>query len=186
LRRETEVSGKWLLVLSGFSFLVALVFIGFAFKALSPGTTGTMYGTLYVDGGGMAGSSTGPTASYNATLTVQKGQGTVLLTFLYGKDILQNHEISISNYSITTDKIVMSIGGAEVVLPWEDNDTIWNHTYDNNYIGSAGSLATVNETRGVISPSVFGLPAQDYVEFRFQAQGGEPQGSMVAVPALRR
>ena len=176
MKPEKTVSGKWLLALSAVSFLVALIFIGFAFKALSPGTTGTMFGTLYVDGGGLAASGKGPTASYNATLTVQKGVGTVLFTFLSGKDLVQNHEIKISNYSITANQITMTINGAVVVLPWEDNDTIWNHAYDNNYIGSAGPQATSGETRGVISGSMFGLPAQDYVEFRFEAQGGNPTG----------
>jgi len=159
------------------SLVVALVFVGLTFQVLAPGTTGTMYGTLFVNEGGEPMAPSAPTASYNATLTVQNGVGTVLLTFLSGQDLVPNHLIAISNYSINTDKISMIIKGNSVVLPWEDNDTVWNHLYDNNYIGSVGPLANQNETRGVISPSVFGLPAQDYVEFRFQAQGGNPSGS---------
>lgn len=176
MKTAKQVSGRWLVVFCAASLVVALVFVGLTFQVLAPSTTGTMYGTLFVNEGGQP-MAADPTASYNATLTVQNGAGTVLLTFLSGQDLVPNHLIPISNYSIDTNKITMTVKGAAVVLPWEDNDTIWNHLYDNNYIGSQGPLANLNETRGVISPSLFGLPSHDYVEFRFEAQGGNPTGS---------
>ena len=46
--------------------------------------------------------------------------------------------------------------------------------YNNNYIASWGPTAPAYELRGQVSPSIFGLPPNSYVEFRFEAAGGEP------------
>ncbi len=169
-----QVSGKWLLVLSVVTMLVSIVFVGYAFKAVAPVSNGTLFGTMFVNDGGYANATSGSTASYNVTLTAQKGSGSLLLTFLSGKDLVQNHLLTFTNYTIDTNKVSMVIGGHTVVLPWEDNDTIWNHQYDNNYIASSGPSAPQPEMRGQVSASVFGLPTSDYVEFRFAAQGGNP------------
>ncbi|HYR04320.1 MAG TPA: hypothetical protein VEO75_02945 [Nitrososphaerales archaeon] len=165
-----QVNGKWLLVLSGVVIIISIVFVGFAFKALGPASNGTLFGTVFVNEGGYANATSSATASYNVTLTAQKGTGSLLLTLLSGKDLVQNHLLSFSNYSITTTKITMVISGHQMNLPWEDNDTIWNHHYDSNYIASWGPSAPAAEIRGQVAGSVFGLPAGDYIEFRFAAQ----------------
>ncbi len=146
------------------------MFVGYAFKALGPASNGTLFGTMFVNEGGFANATSTATASYNLTLTAQKGTGSVLLTLISGKDLAQNHLISFTNYSITTSQISMVVGGHQVSIPWEDNDTIWNHHYDSNYIASTGPSAPTAEMRGQISGSFFGLPAADYIEFRFAAQ----------------
>jgi len=169
-----QVSGKWLLVLSVGAIILSLAFIGVAYVALSPAAGGTLYGTLFVNQGGYSNSTSSATASYNATLTAHKGNGSVLFTFLSGTDLLQEHLFSMTNYTITINLVSMTLGGHSVALPWEDNDTVWAHQYDSNYIGSWGPSAPGYEVRGQVSPSVFGLPSGDYVEFRFAAAGGEP------------
>jgi hypothetical protein len=165
-----QVNGKWLLVLSVFVIIISIVFVGYAFKALGPASNGTLFGTMFVNEGGYANATSSATASYNVTLTAQKGTGSLLLTFLSGKDLVQNHLLSFSNYSITTSKVTMAIGGHQVTMPWEDNDTIWNHKFNSNYIASWGPSAPGAEIRGQVAGSVFGLPTGDYIEFRFAAQ----------------
>jgi hypothetical protein len=166
-----QVNGKWLLVLSVVVMIISIVFVGYAFKALGPASNGTLFGTLFVNAGGYANSTSGATASYNVTLTAQKGSGTLLLTLLSGNDLVRNHLLSFANYSITTSQITMVMGGHSTTMPWEDNDTVWNHQYDSNYIASWGPSAPPAEIRGAVAASVFGLPEGDYVEFRFAAQG---------------
>jgi hypothetical protein len=168
------VSGSWLLVLSVGAIIISIAFIGFAYVALSPKGGGTMFGTLFVNEGGYSNATASATASYNATLTARNGNGSVLLTFLSGKDIIQNHLLVMSNYTISVNQISMNVGGHSVVIPWEDNDTIWAGAYNNNYVASWGPSAPGYEIRGQVSPSIFGLPPNAYVEFRFQAAGGEP------------
>lgn len=156
------------------AIIVSVVFVGFAYKALAPASNGTLFGTMFVNEGGYANATSGATASYNVTLTAQKGSGSLLLTLVSGKDLVQNHLLSFTNYTINTNVVSMAMGGHTVTLPWEDNDTIWNHLYDNNYIASGGPSAPASEIRGQVSASIFGLQAGDYVEFRFAAQGGNP------------
>jgi len=155
-----QVNGKWLLVLSIVVIIISIVFVGFAFKALGPAS----------NEGGYANATAGATASYNVTLTAQKGAGSLLLTLLSGKDLVQNHLLSFSNYSITTSKVTMVIDGHQMSIPWQENDTIWNHHYDSNYVASWGPSAPASEVRGQVVGTVFGLPTGDYIEFRFAAQ----------------
>ena len=165
-----QVNGKWLLVLSVGVIIISIVFVGYAFKALGPASNGTLFGTMLINEGGYANATSGATASYNVTLTAQKGTGSLLLTFVSGKDLVGNHLLTFSNYSITTSKVTMTIDGHPMTLPWEDNDTIWNHKFDSNYIASWGPSAPPAEVRGQLAGSVFGLPSADYIEFRFAAQ----------------
>jgi len=169
-----KVSGKWLLVLSVGAIIISLAFIGVAYVALSPAEGGTLYGTLFVNEGGYSNATASATASYNATLTAHNGNGSILFTFLSGTDLLQEHLYSMTNYTVSINQVSMTLSGRSVTLPWEDNDTVWAHQYDSNYIASWGPSAPAYEVRGSVSPSIFGLPAGDYVEFRFAAQGGEP------------
>jgi hypothetical protein len=169
-----QISGRWLLALSVGALIVSFAFIGFAYEALSPSSNGTLYGTLFVNEGGYSNATASATASYNATLTAAKGNGSILFTFLSGTDLVQDHLVTITNYTISTNQVSMTIAGHLALLPWEDNDTVWAHEYDSNYIASWGPSAPTYELRGQVSPSIFGLPASDYVEFRFAAQGGEP------------
>jgi hypothetical protein len=168
------VNGSWLLVLSVGAIIISVAFIGVAYVALSPKEAGTMFGTLFINEGGNSNSTAGVTASYNATLTANNGNGSILFTFLSGTDLLQNHLLAMSNYTISVNQISMTMGGHSVFLPWEDNDTIWAGVYNNNYIASWGPTAPGYELRGQVSPSIFGLPPNSYVEFRFEAAGGEP------------
>jgi hypothetical protein len=167
-----QVSGKWLLLLSVVALMVSLIFVGYAYQALAPASNGVLLGTLFVNEGGYSNATSTKTASYNVTLTAQKGSGSLLLTFLSGTDLVQNHLLSFANYTISTNHVSMVISGHAITMPWEDNDTVWNHQYDNNYIASSGPSAPAYEVRGQVSASVFGLPAADYLEFRFAAQGG--------------
>lgn len=167
------VSGRWLLVLSVGAIILSLTFIGLAYVALSPTQTGTLYGTLFVNEGGYSNSTQSATASYNATLEASGGNGSILFTFLSGSDLLQQHIFQVSNYTISVNQVSMSLGAHEVILPWEVNDTVWAGTYNSNYIASWGPSAPAYELRGQVSPSVFGLPANYYVEFRFEALAGE-------------
>jgi hypothetical protein len=170
-----SVKGNWLLVLSVGAIIISVAFIGVAYVALSPKEGGTMYGTLFVNEAGVSNSTADiATASYNATLTATNGNGQILFTFLSGTDLVQNDLVSISNYTISVNQISMTIGGHSIVMPWEDNDSVWAGQFDNNYIASWGPSAPGYELRGQVSPSVFGLPLGDYVEFRFAAAGGEP------------
>jgi hypothetical protein len=168
------VSGSWLLVLSVGAIIISVAFIGVAYVALSPKEGGTMFGTLFVNEGGYSNATASATASYNATLTATNGNGSILLTFLSGTDLVQNHLLTMANYTISVNQISMTLGGHTVILPWEDNDTVWAGLYNNNYIASWGPSAPAYEVRGQVTPAVFGLPANAYVEFRFQAAGGEP------------
>jgi len=168
------VSGRWLLVLSVGAIILSITFISVAYLALSPAQGGTLYGTLFVSTGGNSNATAGATASYNATLTGRNGNGSVLFTFLSGTDLLQEHLLAMTNYTISINQVAMTLAGHSVILPWEDNDTVWAHQYDSNYIASWGPSAPAYEVRGLVSPSIFGLPAGDYVEFRFAAAGGEP------------
>lgn len=170
------MNGKWLLVLSVGAIIISLAFIGVAYVALSPAQGGTLYGTLFVNEGGYSNATASATASYNATLTAHNGNGSILFTFLSGTDLLQgqSHLLYISNYTITVNQVTMTIGGHSAVLPWEDNDTVWAGQYNSNYIASWGPSAPAYELRGQVLPSIFGLPKNDYLEFRFEAQGGEP------------
>jgi hypothetical protein len=168
------VNGSWLLVLSVGAIIISIAFIGVAYVALSPKQGGTMFGTLFIDEGGYSNATASATASYNATLTAENGNGSILFTFLSGTDVIQNHLLAMSNYTISVNQISMTVGGHSVLLPWEDNDTVWAGVYNNNYIASWGPTAPAYELRGQVSPSIFGLPPNSYVEFRFEAAGGEP------------
>jgi len=167
------VSGSWLLALSVGAIIISVAFIGVAYMALSPKQGGTMFGTLFVNEGGYSNATATATSSYNATLTANGGNGSILFTFLSGSDLIKNHLVEVSNYTISVSQISMNIGGHKVTLPWEDNDTVWAGQYNNNYIASWGPSAPGYEVRGLVSPSVFGLPADAYIEFRFEAAGGE-------------
>jgi len=169
-----KVSGRWLLVLSVGAIILSLAFIGVAYVALSPVEGGTMYGTLFINEGGYSNATASVTASYNATLTAHNGGGQILFTFLSGTDILQTHLVSISNYTVGISQMSMTLNGHPVVLPWEDNDSVWAGQYDNNYVASWGPTAPTYEQRGTIAPAAFSLPTGNYVEFRFEAEGGEP------------
>jgi hypothetical protein len=168
------VSGRWLLVLSVGAIILSLAFIGVAYVALSPAAGGTLYGTLFVNEGGFSNATATATASYNATLTAHGGAGSVLFTFLSGTDLIQDHLLDITNYTVGINQVSMTVSGHSVILPWEDNDTVWAGQYNSNYIASWGPSAPGYELRGQVSPSIFGLPPNAYVEFRFEAQGGEP------------
>jgi hypothetical protein len=168
------VNGSWLLVLSVGAIIISFAFIGVAYVALSPKTAGTMFGTLFINEGGYSNATSSATASYNATLTANNGNGSILFTFLSGSDLVQNHLLTMSNYTISVNQISMTVGGHSVLLPWEDNDTVWAGVYNNNYVASWGPTAPGYELRGQVSPSIFGLPPNYYVEFRFEAAGGEP------------
>jgi hypothetical protein len=154
--------------------MISLVFVGYAYQVLAPASNGVLFGTLFVNEGGYSNATSTQTASYNVTLTAQKGSGSLLLTFLSGSDLVQNHLLYFTNYTIDTNHVAMVISGSAITMPWEDNDTVWNHQYDNNYIASSGPSAPAYEVRGQVSTSLFGLPAADYLEFRFAAQGGNP------------
>jgi hypothetical protein len=169
-----SVSGKWLLGLSVAAIILSLAFIGLAYVALSPAQGGTLYGTLFVNGGGSSNATASATASYNATLTADNGNGSILFTFLSGTDLISEHLLQMTNYTITINQVSMTLGGHSVVLPWEDNDTVWAGLYNSNYIASWGPSAPTYELRGQVNPSIFGLPSTDYVEFRFAAAGGNP------------
>jgi hypothetical protein len=169
-----QVSGKWLMVLSVVALIISLVFVGFAYQVLAPANNGVLFGTLFVNEGGYSNATSTETGSYNVTLTAQKGTGSLLLTFLSGDDLVQDHLLSFSNYSINTNQVTMVISGHMLTLPWEDNDTVWNHQFDNNYIASWGPSAPAYEVRGQVTTSVFGLAPADYIELRFAAQGGNP------------
>ena len=168
------VNGSWLLVLSVGAIIISIAFIGVAYVALSPRQAGTMFGTLFINEGGYSNATASATASYNATLTANNGNGSILFTFLSGTDIIQNHLLAMSNYTISVNQISMTVGGHSVLLPWEDNDTVWAGAYNSNYIASWGPTAPAYELRGQVSPSIFGLPPNSYVEFRFEAAGGNP------------
>ena len=169
------MNGKWLIVLGLGAVALSLAFIGVAFVALSPAQGGTLYGTLFVNTGGYSNSTASSiTGSYNVTLTAQNGKGQILLTFLSGTALIKDDLLPIGNYTINVNQVSMTVAGHAVTMPWEDNDTVWAGQYDSNYIASWGPAAPSYEVRGQVAPSVFGLPAGDYVEFRFQALGGEP------------
>lgn len=168
------VNGRWLLVLSVGAIIISIAFIGVTYIALSPAQGGTLYGTLFVNEGGYSNATASATASYNVTLTARNGEGTILLTFLSGTNLINQSLIEISNYTISVNQVSLGLGGHTVILPWEDNDTVWAGEYNSNYIASWGPTAPAYEIRGTVSPAVFGLPSHDYVEFRFQALGGEP------------
>jgi len=165
------LSGKWLIVVAVAAILVSVAFVGLAYQLLAPARTGVLYGTLFINESGRSNVTSSATGSYNATLTAKNGNGTLLLTFLSGTNLIKVPLIAFSNYSVTIGRISMTISGHPVVLPWEDNDTVWAGQYNNNYVASWGPSAPAYEVRGQISPEVFGLPAGEYVEFRFQALG---------------
>jgi len=181
LTPSRQVSGRWLLILSVIVIIISIVFVGYAYKALGPASNGILFGTMFVNEGGYANATSGATATYNLTLTAQKGSGSVLLTFISGKDLVSNHLVSFTNYSITTNQISMVSGGYAMKIPWEDNDTIWKHQYDSNYIASWGPGAPPGELRGQIDGSIFGLPKGDYVEFRFAAQSASAAHGYMSV-----
>jgi hypothetical protein len=169
-----QISGRWLLVISVGAVIISLAFVGVAFEALSPSTDGTMFGTFFVNEGGYSNATASVTASYNLTLIARSGNGTILFTFLSGTNVMQQDLAKITNYTISVNQISMTFNGHSIVMPWEDNDTVWGGLYNSNYIASWGPTAPSYEMRGTISPAVFGLPSHDYIEFRFEAAGGEP------------
>ena len=174
------VSGSWLLVLSVGAIIISIAFIGVAYVALSPKQGGTMFGTLFVNEGGYSNSTASATASYNATLTANSGNGSDPVHVPFGDrprpEPPAGHE---QLHDQSVNQISMTIGGHTVLLPWEDNDTVWAGAYDNNYIASWGPTAPGYELRGQVNPSLFGLPSNAYVEFRFEAEGGEASPAML-------
>jgi hypothetical protein len=169
-----QIKGKWLVVIGVSATIFSMAFVGLAFQALSPTQGGTLYGSFFVNEGGYSNATGTATASYNLTLTAQNGNGSILFTFLSGTDLMQRNLLTMANYTISVDQISMTLNGHLIVMPWEDNDTVWGGQYNNNYIASVGPSAPSYEMRGSIDPSVFGLPSHDYIEFRFAAAGGEP------------
>jgi hypothetical protein len=174
LTPSRQIKGKWLLVIGIGAVILSMVFVGLAFQALSPAQDGTLYGSFFVNEGGYSNATGTATASYNLTLTARNGNGSILFTFLSGTDLMQKSLLMMDNYTITVNQISMSLNGHLITMPWEDNDTVWGGQYNSNYIASWGPSAPAYEMRGTVSPSIFGLPSHDYVEFRFAAAGGEP------------
>ena len=142
------VRGSWLLVLSVGAIIISVAFIGVAYVALSPKEGGTMYGTLFINEAGMSNSTAGyhtapttrrsrpPTGTARSSSPSCRGQ-----TFCEPPRLDQQLHISVNQISMT-------IGGHPVVMPWEDNDTVWAGQYDNNYIASWGPSAPSYELRG--------------------------------------
>ncbi len=132
------------------------------------GQVTTMSGSLFVSDAGQSHGGFEYTASYNVTLSVRGGQGTMTVTQWVGLgDVLTTHEFTVTNFQKTGTSTSMDVSGQRVVLPLYASDDVWDHTYDNYYIASWGSSAPPNEIRGTISPAVFpGVPDGYYVEMR--------------------
>jgi hypothetical protein len=169
-----QMDGKWILAMAIGAIMLSLVFVWSAFVILSPVQGGTLYGTLFVSSGGYSNATQSVTGSYNATLTAKNGDGQVLLTFISGNNLIGDDLLEIQNYTISINQISMTVGNHSIIMPWEDNDTVWAGLFNNNYIASWGPKAPSYEMRGEVDPAVFGLAQSYYVEFRFAALGGEP------------
>jgi len=157
-----------------FGLLAAfLAFIGVVFVFdLWPwgGAQVNLSGTMFVSDAGQSHGGFEYTASYYANLTITGKKGVLNLTLEIGLgDALEKHEYEITDFSLSEDRITMRIEGAYVTLVWVENDTVWDHEYDNCYIASWGSESPQSEIRGEISPSTFpGLVQHYYVELRLR------------------
>ena len=124
-------------------------------------------GTFFVSDAGESHWGFESTAEYKTEFDVTNGIGTLTITQITGLgDPLEKHVYSITDLKIKKfNKITMNIDEYPVELIFVNNDIIWNHQFDNNYIASWGGFAPENEIKGMISPLIFpGLPDFWYVE----------------------
>jgi len=85
-------------------------------------------------------------------------------------DALRVHELDLQlTYDDEDNQIVLVGHEITIRLVKVEQDRVWNHAWDGYYIASFGSSAPVGEIMGEISPQVFGLPDQYYVELRLWA-----------------
>jgi hypothetical protein len=110
------------------------------------------------------------TAEWNATLTIYGTSGKLSLILNQGLgDALGKHEFQITDFSFNQSALVMKIDGKPAFLKWINNDTVWDHVFDNYYIASWGAYAQQTELRGTLTPSMFpGLADHYYVEIRLR------------------
>ncbi len=125
-------------------------------------------GSLFISDAGQSHGGFEYAASYNVSLSVKDGRGTMTAVLDVGLgDTLTKHEYAVSDFQMTSGAVRMNVDGQAVVLPWTSDDKVWNGTYDNRYIASWGSTSPAEEIRGTINPSVFlGVPSSYYVELR--------------------
>lgn len=85
-------------------------------------------------------------AEWNATLVVENARGTLKLVLDTGLgDALTKHEYLVSDFIVDANKINMRIDGQPVVLIWIENEVVWEHAYDRQYIASWGSDARLKK-----------------------------------------
>jgi len=76
-------------------------------------------------------------------------------------------EITVTvRYDPGADAVSLTGKEVSIVMPYFENDTVWDHEWDGYFIASWGGYAPEEELRGVISPETFGLPEHYYVELR--------------------
>lgn len=155
-------------VLAAFLVLIGIVFV----FDLWPwgGAQVNLSGTMFVSDAGQSHGGFEYTASYYVNLTITGKKGVLNLTLEIGLgDALEKHEYEVTDFSLSKDRLIMRIEGADLTLVWVENDTVWDHEYDNYYIASWGSESPQNEIRGNISPNIFpGLAQHYYVELRLK------------------
>ncbi len=148
--------------------VVGLVLAVYAFPAGGGTNEKRLAGSLFISDAGQSHGGFEYTASYNVSLNVKDGRGTMTALLDVGLgDTLTKHDYAVTDFQMTSGAIRMNVDGQAVVLPWTSDDTVWNGAYANHYIASWGSTAPAEEIRGTISPSIFlGVPSTYYVELR--------------------
>jgi len=127
-----------------------------------------MTGSMFVSDAGKSHGGFEYTATWNASLQVSGGTGTLTLVLRIGLgDALTKHQYGVTNFSKNSTNISMKLDGSPVTLVWIDSDPIWNGTFNHYYVASWGGYAPQDEIRGNISPTIFpGLTSFWYVELR--------------------
>jgi len=148
---------------------ILLVVVLFMYHGVRP-TAVVMHGSLFVSDAGQSHGGFEYNAEWNASLSVQGSDGFLRLVLNVGLgDALQKHQFRITDFTKDSAKITMKIDGQSVVLIWQENDQVWEHTFDEYYAASWGSESPPAELRGTISPTVFpGLAEHYYVELRLR------------------
>lgn len=110
------------------------------------------------------------TAGYDASMTVRGKTGKLELRLAIGLgDALEKHAYGITGFAMNGQRITCVIDGQPLVLVWVEEDTVWDHEFDNYYIASWGGDAPPEEIRGQISTWTFpGLTDRYYVELRLR------------------
>ena len=160
MRGRRGISGKIVVLVILIAAAAGPVTV-YVYLNLIPHTTDSilMNGSLLINAPSQTEGGSGYPATYNASLSVRGGSGSLNLTLVGGvRDVLLDHQYAVSNLIANETAVSMILNGNHVLLILITNDT-GGGQFSGSFVASNGP----NGQKGSISPSIFGGLGSQYV-----------------------